>query len=84
MGSEGFADHRDLALLSHLMNNIHVLCFASEASKWKNPSEKLRVVSGREHTMGSIRIQKTHRVHGSVMFFGNNTTQTHRSSTLGS
>lgn len=51
---------------------------------WENPSEKLRVVPGREHTRDSVRIWKTYRVHELVMFFGNNATQTHRSSTLGS
>lgn len=54
-----------------------------KASMWENPSEKPGAVSGREHTMDSIRIWETHRVHGLVMLFGNNTTQTHRSSASG-
>lgn len=44
---------------------------------WENPSEKLRVASGREHTMDSVKIWETHRAHGLVVFFGNNTTHTH-------
>lgn len=59
MGSEGFADHRDLAFLTCLTHSIHILCFGYEwvkALMWENPSEKLRVMSGREHTMGAVRI----------------------------
>lgn len=86
MCSEGFADNRDLAFLTCLTNNIHILCFGSEwvkASIWENPSEKPRAVSGRKHTMDSVRVWETYRVHGLVMLFGSSTTQTHRSSTLG-